>query len=155
MKIFAAIAVALCVPAAALAARIDVRPGTLAVFVVPFESPREIDAAVDLAPGTLERSSQGEPVVAFIELPPRYDSAAVIHESVRICAGACVNADRVDVLPQWRIKAIFDRGAVLRLVPQRARSVVFTVSGSLTDPPATFSGADSIKVVEPAAAPAL
>jgi len=147
----------------ASAAMLEVDGGVLQVFRFRAEidlSP--LRATVDIKPETLEKKSEGEPVIAFIELPERYDETEIDLSTVRLCLGTepCDDGVSPGGVPPARVvggrlRVGFDRAAVLALVGDVAppAAVTFTVSGRLASG-RPFSGSDTVNLVSPGGPPA-
>ncbi len=171
----ARLVLALAVPLAVLtaltasAAVLEVDGGVLQVFRFRAEidlSP--LRATVDIKPEALEKKSEGNPVIAFIELPAGYDVANIVVSTVRLCRGTdfCANGvvpgstppPRVgdadgDGVPDLRVS--FDRAAVIALVADVTppATATFTVSGRLSNG-RPFQGSDTVMLVSPGGPPA-
>lgn len=147
----------------ASAAVLEVGGGVLQVFRLRAEidlSP--LRATVDIKPETLEKKSEGNPVIAFIELPEGHDAGDIDVGSVRLCRGTepCDGGVSPGGVPPARVvggrlRVGFDRAAVLALVADVTppATVTFTVSGRLSSG-RPFSGADSVMLVSPGGPPA-
>lgn len=153
----------------ASAAVLEVDGGVLQVFRLRAEidlSP--LRATVDIKPETLEKKSEGNPVIAFIELPAGHDVGNIVVSTVRLCRGTdfCANGvvpgsappPRVgdadgDGVPDLRVS--FDRAAVLALVADVTppATATFTVSGRLSNG-RPFQGSDTVMLVSPGGPPA-
>ncbi len=153
----------------ASAAVLEVDGGVLQVFRLRAEidlSP--LRATVDIKPETLETKSEGNPVIAFIELPAGHDVGNIVASTVRLCRGTdfCANGvvpgsappPRVgdadgDGVPDLRVS--FDRAAVLALVADVTppATATFTVSGRLFNG-RPFQGSDTVMLVSPGGPPA-
>jgi len=168
-RVWLAIALALLVAATAVvgstAALLRVNAGHLAVFTFHVDL-GPIAATVDIKPESLQKKSQGQPVMALIELPDGFDVQNIDVGSVRLCLGTEPCADGVapdgapgakpevsdadgDGIPH--LKITFDRGAVIALVVDLTApsTVTFTVSGIVDPPDRAFAGSDTVRLVDP------
>ena len=146
----------------ASAASLDVNGGTLQVFQYSLNQP--LGASVDIKPETLQLTSKGEPVLAFIELPAGYRVADIEPSSVRLCLGtepcphqglpitgaAKVGDHDGDGAPE--LKVTFDRAKVIELVRSLVAptTATLTVSGTARDLSFRFWGTDTIRLTPPA-----
>lgn len=147
----------------ASAAVLEVDGGVLQVFRLRAEIDlSSLRVTVDIKPETLEKRLQGEPVIAFIDLPDGYDEADIEVSTVRLCWGTdpCATGVAPGSTPPARVvggrlRVGFDRAAVLALVadvPPPA-TVTFTVSGRLSSG-RPFQGSDTVMLVSPGGPPA-
>lgn len=153
------------------AAALEVDGGTLQTFVFPVSiEPPCLDATVDIKPDALQTKSQGQPVMAYIELPEGHDVADVDVTTVRLCCGIALCGDESvapdgppgakpqlgdydgDGIPD--LKLSFDRSEVIALVTDVSppANVTFTVSGVVKS--LTFAGSDTVKLLGPKASSA-
>jgi signal peptidase I len=137
------------------AAYLKVDGGTIQAFSLPAEfSP--VGASVDIKPESLQKKSQGQPVKALIELPDPYRPDQVETNRLRLCLRECpcggegIQPEDTQVAGR-RLKATFDRGAVIELVSDVVPpdTVTFTVSGILSgkDSDHSFAGSDTVNIV--------
>lgn len=142
------------------AATLVIHGGTLQVFQmeadieIPF-----VQANVDIKPETLQIKSQGQHVMAFIELPAHYNIDDIVIETVSlgydldgdgvIEGGEYVLADGTRGCGDHGVlKVTFDRGQVIALVEDLVYlgDVTLTVRGQVGD--SMFSGSDCIRLVD-------
>ena len=148
------------------AASLELDGGILQVFsyAVDIEIP-PISAEVDIKPESLQKKSAGQPVIAFIELPPQYDVTDIDVGTVRLCLGT-VPCDAGGVTPDGApgakpkvgdhdgdgiadLKISFGRCEVIALVSdiRTPATVTFTVSGKVGN--YIFAGSDTVRLVGP------
>lgn len=131
-----------------------------------------IPATVDIKPESLQKKSQGAPVIVFIELPSGSDASNIDVASLRLCLGTdpCSPSGVAPDGPPGSkpkvgdhdgdgildLKVTFDRAAVIALVTGVTPPVTvsFTVSGIVSPSGRTFAGSDTVKLVDPESAPA-
>jgi hypothetical protein len=168
-RLWLAVALALLVAATAIvgsaAALLRVNAGHLAVFTLSVDL-GPIPATVDIKPESLQKKSQGQPVMGLIELPDGFDVQNIDVGSVRLCLGdqPCTDGVAPDGAPGAKpklddadgdtvadLKVSFDRGAVIALVADvtAPNTVTFTVSGIVDPPGRAFAGSDTVKLVDP------
>jgi hypothetical protein len=144
--------------AVAVAASLEVAPGTLALFVLPPPTPPTIGVEVDITPESLQQRSQGVPVFAVVTFPVGVDADAVDPSSLRLCVGTThcgaegvaptnVGAPGSDPDGAERLRLRFSRGAVIELVADvpKPSTVLFTVSGTVLTVP--FAGLDDVRLL--------
>jgi len=148
------------------AAALEVDGGTLQTFVFPVSIERlYLDATVDIKPDALQKKSQGQPVMAYIELPEGHDVAEVDVSTVRLCCGTAPCGDdgvRPDGSPGAKpevgdydrdgipdLKVTFDRAEVIELVADvmPPQTVTFTVSGTVASK--VFVGSEVVRIFGP------
>lgn len=129
------------------------------VSTVPSFEP--IPATVDIDPDTLNPESQGNFVMAYVELPEGYDVNGIAVSTVRLCLGhvaACpedasleakehptaVGDEDEDGIPDRMVK--FSRDAVIVLLDGRTVDITFRVKGEVSGSP--FEGTDTIRVLD-------
>lgn len=159
----------------ASAALLQVDGGTLQVFVFPVSispSPTPVPATVDIDPNALQKTSKGNPITAYIELPDEYDVNDIDVDTVELCFdknedggfgdNECVDANTkpttvgdhdTDGILDLMVK--FDRAAVIALVwdIRAPAAVVFTVRGTVSPPGVSFEGSDTVNLVDPEPTP--
>ncbi len=160
-RLWVATALALVVALAAViasAAHLTVRGGTIQVFTFPVDL-GPIPASVDIDPDTLNPDSQGNHVMAYIELPDGYDVGDIEVETVTLrvegevdsvdaeSAPTEVGDHDEDGIPDLMVK--FNRQAVLDLIADKTGDVTFVVSGQLSGGE-LFEGSDTIDPPVPA-----
>jgi len=143
--------------------------GALQGFTLPVSiEVLDVHATVDLKPQSLQKKSQGHPFTAFIELPEGYDVCDIVVDTVKLCRdrnengtfdeGECLLHDGPpggkpqigdydgDGIPD--LKVTFGRAEVIALVSDVATpaTVTFTVSGTVVG--CTFSGTDTVKLID-------
>jgi hypothetical protein len=144
----------------AWAALIDVKPDHLAAFSFPANLPAPVPAIVDIKPETLQKTSKGQPVTVYIELPPGYDVHDISVDSVRFCymTGSIAHDGAPGAKPEIGdydhdgipdLKITFGRGEVINLVSGVATpsAVTFTIMGMVGQD--GFSGSDMVKLLDP------
>lgn len=144
----------------AVASTLVVAPATLGISFIPVTPPSPTLATVDIKPESLQKRSQGPPMLAFIELPTGFDVADIAVTTVRICLGTdhCgsggvpatnpkVGDADGDGVPDLKVQ--FDRASVIALVAgiPAPSLVTFTVSGFVGG--STFAGRDTVRLVDP------
>jgi len=109
-------------------------------------------AATDVEPDALHPESGGDWVTAYVELPPEYDPAQVVLETVRLngTVPAVVHRSRLgdwnhNKIRDWMFK--FNRDDVVAALPE-GDPVQVTVSGEI-EGTARFEGSDAIRVFVP------
>ncbi len=141
----------------ASAALLKVHGGNLAVFTYPVElGPIPATVDVDIDPDTLNPDSEGNYVMAYIELPPGYEVADIdvstvtlevvgVHGSVRAEPSPTEVADHdADGIPDRMVK--FSREAVVALLDGRTGDITFRVTGEVSG--SAFAGTDSITLLQ-------
>lgn len=115
-----------------------------------------IAATVDIDPDTLNPDSQGNHVMAYIELPDGYDVADIDVGTVTLrvegeedsvpaeLSPTEVGDHDEDGIPDAMVK--FDRQTVLDLIDGTTGDVTFVVSGELSGG-ATFEGSDTVALL--------
>lgn len=148
----------------ASAAQLTVNAGQLAVFTYPVDL-GPLPATVDIDPDTLNPDSQGNHVMAYIELPAGFNVADIDVDTVALRVAAVVGPDCSDPsgdsvsaeltptevgdhdddsIADLMVK--FDRPAVLALIDGKSVDglVTLVVSGQLLSGGTTFEGCDTI-----------
>ena len=142
----------------ASAAVLPISPGYLTAFIYPANIPAPLVATIDIEPDSLQKTSQGQSVTAFIELPPGNDVHNIDVDSVRLCySSGCIARDGApgarpqagdydnDGIPD--LKVTFGRTDILRLFQEitQPTTVTLNVLGKvgLND----FIGNSDVKVV--------
>jgi signal peptidase len=105
----------------------------------------EVGALVDIKPDTLNLESKGEWVTVYAVVDTEYDEKDIIIKSVML--DGVIQAEWGEVQADGRLMVKFDRDSVIKLIPEGAKEVTFTISGSFTDG-VKFTGEDTIKVVK-------
>ena len=120
-----------------------------------------ITAVVDLKPESLELRSRGEPVTAFVELPPGADVGRIDGRSLRLCRTVETCPAGVPIVGRTKLgdadgdgigdlKVTFDRAGVIGLLSglRPPTTTVLVVTG-LIGTGAWFAGSDTIRLVDP------
>ncbi|TFH34390.1 MAG: hypothetical protein E4G93_05420 [Dehalococcoidia bacterium] len=139
--------------ATASAATLTVDGGYLYTFnrAVSIDAPT-IAATIDIKPESLQRTSHGEPVMAFIDLPSPFGPHDVEAGSIRMRGGegSWISPEHVQITGH-RLEARFGRSEVIELVSDviAPDTVVLTVCGVIGtgagDCP--FEGTDTVRIV--------
>jgi nucleoid-associated protein YgaU len=155
-RMWLAIAVTVLIAASVVvgwAAKLMVDGGTLQAFTYPADLGPV--ATVDIDPDTLKPESQGEFVMAYIELPQGYDVADIDLSTVTLevdgVAGSvpaapsptAVGDEDGDGIPDRMVK--FSREAVVALLDGRTGDITFRVKGDVSGSP--FEGTDTIQLL--------
>jgi len=145
---------------AASAAAIDVDGGRLSVFHLDVPPLASLRAHVDIRPDSLQVTSKGEPVMAFVELPSPYRVEDIDPSTIRLCRGkdpcaggpaasgkAKVGDEDGDGVPD--LKVSFDRAKVIGMVRDLVPPALLTLTvvGGSRDGRFTFVGNDTIKLI--------
>lgn len=167
-RVFVLLAVLLVVlgAVAASAALLDINADDLGVFSFPANIPPPVAVTIDIKPESLQKTSQGQSVTVYIELPSGYDVSNIDIDSIRLChaTGSVARDGAPGAKPQVGdydhdgipdLKVTFGRAEVISLVKGVATpsTVTFTVIGMVGKE--GFSGTDIVKLVGPELAAAL
>ena len=116
--------------------------------------PLAIPATVDIDPDTLNPGSEGNFVMAYIELSEGWDVDEIDIHSVQLCLDEdCTNAEEhpttvgdedEDGIPDRMVK--FSREAVVALLDGRTGDITFRVKGEVSGSP--FEGTDTRRVLD-------
>jgi hypothetical protein len=115
--------------------------------------PSEIQASVNIDPNSLDVSSNGKWITAYIDLPAPENVSNIDVSSIRVDRVIPINSSSIgdfdkDNVPEMMVK--FDRAIYvesLGAVTKEGRNVTVSVSGSLADD-RIFSGVDTIRVFD-------
>jgi hypothetical protein len=155
-----AVTVLSAVTASAALLMVDADDLTVFTYPVDIELP-PIPATLDIDPDTLNPESEGNFVMAHVELPEPWDVADIDLSTVELAVqgeAPTVWAESHptevgdydnDGIPDRMVK--FDRAAVIALVADvtAPSTVTFTVSGIVDPPGRTFAGSDTVRLVDP------
>lgn len=135
----------------ALASFRDSAAGPVTISVGTFGT---VSATVDIDPDALNPDCQGKYVMAYVELPDRYDVADIDVPTAQLCLNdACINAQEhptaigdqdEDGIPDMMVK--FSRRAVVALLEGRTGDITFRVRGEISG--TTFEGTDTTEVLD-------
>jgi signal peptidase len=104
----------------------------------------EVGAVIEIAPKTLNLKSNGNWITVDVLIATEYDVKNIVVKSVML--DGVIQTDWGEVQKDGRLMVKFDRASVIKLIPENAVEVTFTISGSFTDG-VRFTGEDTIKVV--------
>lgn len=105
---------------------------------------KNIDAAIDIDPDTLNKKSKGKWVTAYIAMPDGYDAGEIDIDTVELeYDNQKIVADRGDV--QGTVLMVkFDRQALISLLNDITGDVELKITGTVTG--TAFEGTDTIRV---------
>jgi hypothetical protein len=115
--------------------------------------PGEIQASVNIDPDSLDVSSNGQWITAYIDLPAPENVSSIDVSSIRLDRVIPINSSSIGDFDKGKVQEMmvkFDRALFVKSlgnVTKEGRNVTVSVSGSLTDG-RIFSGVDTIRVFD-------